>query len=274
MPDEPKQNKKPLAIVVIVLLLLGGGVGAWLFVKSRQGNKPPVAMLRLDSLDETNRVGLPELIDAWGQPIVYVKRVREKGPICGPSNSGSIQPQFMLGGVAAYLGWPANNTGSVLSGVPTRIGEMAQCQVQDPTECGQQYSLLTADTPDQRYQTFAFLVRHPGVSPKANGAADLLQGSPRGTMLLLSAGPDGVFYSTLEGAGSASAPVTNLTQYMNNPRVWEDYDDVVIFAGANNAIAHQFADRRVRSAAFRHTAYGNVAVGNHANHSVAFAYRD
>jgi hypothetical protein len=181
-------------------------------------------------LSNTGTNDLPELIDAWGQPIIFVRRVREKGPIAGPSNSGSIRPQFELGGVAAYLGWPENNTGSVLSG-PVRVGELQQCQVQDSAECGSNYSMLTADTPDQRYQTFAFLVRHPGVSPQASNAAELLLGSPRGTMLLLSAGPDGVFYSTVQGAGSGAAPVTNVTQYANNPKVWDEYDDIIVFAG-------------------------------------------
>ena len=49
-------NKKPLVIVVV--LLLGAGA-AWLFLKSRREKTPnvtPIAALRLDSMDETNRV--------------------------------------------------------------------------------------------------------------------------------------------------------------------------------------------------------------------------
>jgi hypothetical protein len=51
-------NKKPLIIVAVLLLLCGGGAG-WLVLKSRHKkapNLPPIAALRLDSVDETNRV--------------------------------------------------------------------------------------------------------------------------------------------------------------------------------------------------------------------------
>jgi hypothetical protein len=57
MPNEPKKSNKPLAIVAV--LLLCAVVAAWLVFKSRQAkasNLPPIAGLRLDSLDETNRV--------------------------------------------------------------------------------------------------------------------------------------------------------------------------------------------------------------------------
>ena len=56
MPDEPKKGKKSLAVVVV--LLLCAVVAAWLVFKSRQAktsNIPPIAALRLDFLDETNR---------------------------------------------------------------------------------------------------------------------------------------------------------------------------------------------------------------------------
>jgi hypothetical protein len=57
MSNEPKKNNKVLVIVAV--LLLGAVVAGWLIFKSRQArasNLPPVAALRLDSLDETNRV--------------------------------------------------------------------------------------------------------------------------------------------------------------------------------------------------------------------------
>lgn len=57
MPDANK-SKKPVAIIVIVLLLCAG-VAGWLVLKSRHGTTPnqaPTAALRLDSVDESNRV--------------------------------------------------------------------------------------------------------------------------------------------------------------------------------------------------------------------------
>src|SRR5262245_41132685 len=50
-------NKKS-AVIVVVLLLLCAGVAAWLILKSRHEkapNMPPIAVLRLDSIDETKR---------------------------------------------------------------------------------------------------------------------------------------------------------------------------------------------------------------------------
>jgi len=58
MPDEPKIGKKSIAVVAVVLLLCAV-VAAWLVFKSRHAktpNMPPIAALRLDFLDETNRV--------------------------------------------------------------------------------------------------------------------------------------------------------------------------------------------------------------------------
>ncbi len=58
MPDEPNKNKKPLVILAVVLLLCAL-VGAWLVLNSRRAKAPnlaPIAALRLDAIDETNRV--------------------------------------------------------------------------------------------------------------------------------------------------------------------------------------------------------------------------
>jgi len=58
MPDEPKKSNKSLAVVAVVLLLCAV-VAGWLVIKSRHAkasNMPPIAALRLDFLDETNRV--------------------------------------------------------------------------------------------------------------------------------------------------------------------------------------------------------------------------
>ena len=60
MPEEPKKSKKPLAVLAVVLLLCAL-VAAWWVLKSRRAKTPnmaPIAALRLDSIDETNRVAL------------------------------------------------------------------------------------------------------------------------------------------------------------------------------------------------------------------------
>jgi len=58
MPNEPDKSKAPLVFLAVVLLVCGLAA-AWLILKLRHEktpNKPPVAALHLDSIDETNRV--------------------------------------------------------------------------------------------------------------------------------------------------------------------------------------------------------------------------
>jgi len=55
MPGEANKSKAPLAILA-VLLLLCAIVAAWFIVKSRHEHRPPIAVVRVDSIDETNRV--------------------------------------------------------------------------------------------------------------------------------------------------------------------------------------------------------------------------
>ncbi len=58
MPNEPNKSKKPIAILAVVLLLCAL-VAAWFVLRSQRAttpNQPPIAALRLDALDETNRV--------------------------------------------------------------------------------------------------------------------------------------------------------------------------------------------------------------------------
>jgi len=55
MPDERKKSKKPFVVLAVVLLLCAG-VAAWLVLKSRHANLAPIAALRLDFIDQTNRV--------------------------------------------------------------------------------------------------------------------------------------------------------------------------------------------------------------------------
>ena len=58
MPDETKKSKMPLVILAIVLLLCAL-VAAWLVLKpgpAKAPNQTPIAALRLDSVDQTNRV--------------------------------------------------------------------------------------------------------------------------------------------------------------------------------------------------------------------------
>src|SRR5690606_30692904 len=45
--------------------------------------------------NEPSGLKLPDLVDAWGQPIIYLRQVRTRGPLTGPAND---RPQFLIDG--------------------------------------------------------------------------------------------------------------------------------------------------------------------------------
>jgi hypothetical protein len=59
-----------------------------------------------------------------------------------------------------------------------------------------------------------------------------LYGSARGAFALISAGPDGIYFSAIDGPGGPSAPITDLTTIINvGPRVLDEFDDVRVYGG-------------------------------------------
>ena len=54
-----------------------------------------------------------------------------------------------------------------------------------------------------------------------------------GSFMLISAGPDGVYYSASDGPGTQSNPVIDLTSKAetNIPTIIKEYDDVRLFGG-------------------------------------------
>ena len=136
---------------------------------------------------------LPDVIDAWGQPIAYLRRMRLVGPLTG---SLADNPQFHVAPLNAY---------TMSQGLGRLGGNQLELSI-----------LNTAPDPDG---TLARILGHPA-----------LPGQARGAFMLLSAGPDGVFFSREDGPGSPGNPIDDiLTDY--GPSVIDEYDDVLIFGG-------------------------------------------
>jgi hypothetical protein len=56
-------------------------------------------------------------------------------------------------------------------------------------------------------------------------------GSARGAIVLMSAGPDGIYVSAADGPGSSSTPETDIGQYFENPQVIMVFDVIIISGG-------------------------------------------
>ncbi len=143
---------------------------------------------------------LPDLADAWGQPILYLRQLRERGPLVAAPNNAPA-PQFLRGGLLMYI-------------QATSLGELAK---------DQSTTSILNTAPDVN-ATLSRMLVHASIDNQAKGG-----------MCLISAGPDGVYYSRFDGPGTNSAPVddivTNGTAEFNNIKVVNDYDDVRVFGG-------------------------------------------
>ncbi|MDY7108009.1 MAG: prepilin-type N-terminal cleavage/methylation domain-containing protein [Planctomycetota bacterium] len=139
---------------------------------------------------------LPDVIDAWGQPIAFLRRMRTVGPLT--AENLSLRPQFDAAPLRSY----------------TRSGGLGRLN-RDQAEM----SIL--NTTSDAVQTLARIVEHPS-----------LPGQARGAFMLLSAGPDAIFLSREDGPGSPETPVDDIYDPDVYPKnVIEEYDDVLMFGG-------------------------------------------
>lgn len=169
-------------------------------------------------------VVIPDLVDSWGNPVLYVRSARSTGPLVGSSGTvGSTgAPQFWLDPVRPYVTSPAlvgsggdqvnAQTGSIfnssgnLSGTPAGVYGLAQ--------------LIRAPSVGR------FAANETGTGD-ANAA---LSGAPRGKFVLMSAGPDGIYYGLKDGPGAQNYPFPNSAAYFM-PDLPSKYDDITIFGG-------------------------------------------
>ncbi len=102
----------------------------------------------------------------------------------------------------------------------TALGELRRDQ--------RSFSILNT-SPAGRNATFGQTIRHPAfgdpVQPR-NGTA-------RGAYVLISAGPDGIYFSRFDGPGTRTAPQDNIVDDpdFGHPKVVDEYDDIRRFGG-------------------------------------------
>ena len=159
---------------------------------------------------------LPDLVDAWGQPIIYIRRVRPVGNLVGVDDS--TNPQFMLGTMEPYI-----NSGG--------LGELGRSQT-NPIKGS---ILRLAGSDDEKSRILAQIIRHPSFG----GPDDALTGTARGAYVLISAGKDGVYFSVADGPGTPQSPIygngpdsLDFNEFMLlGPKVIDEFDDLRLFGG-------------------------------------------
>jgi prepilin-type N-terminal cleavage/methylation domain-containing protein len=171
---------------------------------------------------------VPDLIDAWGAPIAFIKQQRSIGPLVKrTSNPG----QFERTGMLAYVG-------------STQMGDSSADQTDATKGSVLNTSAAGGKTDSEaRDLTLGQLIRHPGLNAQSlTGSASvpdtdrIWAGTPRGKYFLFSAGPDGIFFSRAQavasGTGTAITDIVGAATNPAGPQVIERYDDVVVSGGS------------------------------------------
>ena len=135
---------------------------------------------------------LPDLVDAWGQPLLIFTRQRGNGPLLTihehDDDLAATGPQFHQEGMCVYA-------------AAATLGDMEARQKQIVGDVGLQGSRLAGhDVGDgqdgEREHWLYLMLAHPAFSELD---VQNFEGQPAGGYLLLSAGPDGIFLSHQDG---------------------------------------------------------------------------
>lgn len=153
---------------------------------------------------------IPDLVDSWGQPILYLRQLR---PTATTMVAGSVPTEPMNDCMFAWQGInPYLNSNA--------LGEFGLTQAD---------SILRSAAANNRNATLAQIIRSVSY-----GKPELpQQGAPRGAIVAISAGRDGVFFSKFDGRGSPGSPQVDIVSTANptGPFIVNEYDDVRVFGG-------------------------------------------
>ena len=176
---------------------------------------------------------VPDLVDAWGAPIAFIKQQRSIGPLVKRGTGTAANPgQFERTGMLAYI------NSSQMGDSSADQTDATKGSVFSTTSAGGQSGAIARDL------TLGQLIRHPGLNAQsATGTGSLTDadkvwaGTARGKYFLFSAGPDGIFFSRAQATTSGGTPMTDivnssLSYNPAGPQIIERYDDVVVSGGS------------------------------------------
>ena len=173
----------------------------------------------------TSTTRIPDLMDSWGNPIIFLRAARNVGPLAGTNLD---RAQFIVlndggtkyGAMDPYLG-------------SDNLGDSSLPQKKPPTPATppaiDSYTLFEdGSTPVDKKKLFAQFLRHPGFGDPDKP----LSGTPRGKYLLISAGKDGIYFSRIDGLGNKTTPVTSTVILSREGLAGlENWDDIRLFGG-------------------------------------------
>ena len=165
--------------------------------------------------DEENLV---DVVDAWGQPLALLRRQRTVGvlPNNRSGNDGNPETwQFRTEGAAPYFE-------AGLSG----LGELRKQQAfsNNNATC-----ILSQENTAFFEGNVGRILANPAIREGVGNPNDLYT-QPRGSMLLLSAGADGIFFSSQDGPGSENSPISDI--FDATQAAIGEYDDILRFIGS------------------------------------------
>ena len=165
---------------------------------------------------------LPDIADAWGQPIIIFRRERDSGPIL-PDSNGNL-PQFRLNGIDRYLG--ATNLGERQERQLCRSGEPAR-----GSRIGDQCEAL------EREYWLYLVLSHPAMRWDYGNQSDPdYLGTGRAGYVMISPGADGIFFARNDGPRDDTTgvpiPPTEFPATSNDHDRLKEFDDVVMYGGS------------------------------------------
>ncbi len=152
---------------------------------------------------------IPDLVDAWGQPVIYMRQMRPQGSTLVSGAGAGDSMSDCIFSFRSILGYVDS----------VELGDLSQNQITG--------SILRTATVTNQNATLAQIIRNVSY-----GAANQpLQGAPRGAFVLISAGQDGIFFSRIDGPGNPTLPVNDIINNPKGPYVVNEYDDIRVFGG-------------------------------------------
>jgi hypothetical protein len=169
----------------------------------------------------TSTTKIPDLMDAWGNPIIFLRAARNVGPLAG-TNVDRAQFLVLDDGGTKY-GTMDPYLGSV------SLGDSSLPQTKTGAGTSPIYTLFEdGSTAVDKKKLFAQFLRHPGFGDPTLP----LSGTPRGKYLLISAGKDGIYFSRTDGLGNKTTPVTSTVILSKEGLAGLDnWDDIRMFGG-------------------------------------------